>query len=137
MFRILPLSQINIQNVLSKIRCMTFDSCYIPRLRHIKCLIQHVRIQRGDRGSGPPPPEKSQKYRVSLQCWSGSPEKSQSYQATIQCWAIIGPPAKRPLNGVLLASRRWPAYWYQDSSFSHQTIKKKQKKSNKNKRCRS
>ena len=29
------------------------------------------------------PPEKSQKYRVSLQYWSGSPEKSQSYQASI------------------------------------------------------
>ena len=25
----------------------------------------HARIQRGDRGSGPPPPEKSQKYRIS------------------------------------------------------------------------
>ena len=25
----------------------------------------HVRIQRGDMGSGPPPPEKSQRYRIS------------------------------------------------------------------------
>ena len=40
------------------------------------------------------PPEKSQKYRVSLQYWSRSLEKSQSYQASIQCWAIIGLPAK-------------------------------------------
>ena len=54
----------------------------------------HGRIERGDRGSGPPPPpEKSQKIRVSKQYWSGSPAKSQSYQASIQCWAIIGPPA--------------------------------------------
>ena len=45
-------------------------------------------------GSGPPPPEKSQKY--------DPPEKSQSYQASIQCWAIIGKPAKRHLNAVLL-----------------------------------
>ena len=30
-------------------------------------------------------------------------EKSQSYQVSIQCWATIGPPAKRHLNGVLLA----------------------------------
>ena len=30
------------------------------------------------------PPEKSQKYRVSLQYWAGSPKKSQSYQASIQ-----------------------------------------------------
>ena len=36
---------------------------------------------------------------------SGSPEKSQSYQASIQCWATISPPAKRHLNGVLLAGR--------------------------------
>ena len=53
----------------------------------------HGRIQSGDRGSRPPPPEKSQKIRISKQYWSRSPEKSQSYQASIQCWAIIGPPA--------------------------------------------
>ena len=35
------------------------------------------------RHSDPTPPEKSEKYRVSLQYWSGSPEKSQSYQASI------------------------------------------------------
>ena len=29
--------------------------------------------------------------------------KSQSYQSSIQCWAIIAPPAKRHLNGALLA----------------------------------
>ena len=63
----------------------------------------HGRIQRGDRG--PPPLEKSQKNRVSKQYWSRSPEKSQSYQASIQCWAIIGPPAKRYLNGVSLAGQ--------------------------------
>ena len=35
---------------------------------------------------------------------SRTPEKSQSYQASIQCWAIIGPPAKRHLNGVSLGA---------------------------------
>ena len=35
----------------------------------------HGWIQMGDKGSGPPPPEKSQRYRVSLQYWSRSPEK--------------------------------------------------------------
>ena len=55
----------------------------------------------GDRGFGPP--AKLQKLRISKQYWSGSPEKSQSYQARIQCWIIIGTPAKRHLNGVLLA----------------------------------
>ena len=33
------------------------------------------------------------------------PLKITSYQASIQCWAIIGPPAKRHLNGVLLAGQ--------------------------------
>ena len=30
--------------------------------------------------------------------------------ASIQCWAIIGPPAKRHLNGVSLAGQWWPAF---------------------------
>ena len=59
----------------------------------------------GTWGPEPPPSQKSQKYRVSWQYWSGSPEKSQSYQATIQCWAIMGSPAKCHLNGVSLG---WP-----------------------------
>ena len=73
----------------------------------------HGRIQRIDRGPDPPPPpppEKTQKLRGPKQYWSRSPEKSQSYQASIQCWVIIGPPAKRHLNGVSLAGRWWPAY---------------------------
>ena len=41
---------------------------------------------------------------------AGSPEKSQDYQARIQCWAIIGMPAKRHLNGILLAGRCMPAF---------------------------
>ena len=47
---------------------------------------------------------------VSLQ-WLGiypcaDPEGGQlSYPASIQCWAIIGTPAKRHSNGVLLAGR--------------------------------
>ena len=62
----------------------------------------YARIERGGQGVQTPP-EKSQKYRVSSQYWSGSPEKSQSYQANIHCWAIIAPQAKRHFNGVLLA----------------------------------
>ena len=38
------------------------------------------------------------------------PLKNHSYQASIQCWANIGPPAKRHLNGVLLAGQWWPIY---------------------------
>ena len=39
---------------------------------------------------------------------SGPPEKSQSYQASIQCWAIVCRPEKRHL-GVSLAKKafRW------------------------------
>ena len=68
-------------------------------------ILKHARIQRGGGARGPYPPEKSQKYRVSKQYWSGSPEKSQSYQARIQCWVIIGPPANRHLNGYSLAGQ--------------------------------
>ena len=35
--------------------------------------------------------------------------KLPSHQASFQFWAIIGTPAKRHLNGVSLADRRWPA----------------------------
>ena len=67
-----------------------------------------------------PPPEKSQKYRVSWQYWSVSSEKSQSYQASIQCWANISTPAKQHLNGVSLVGRWWPAYsGYLDPSSPH------------------
>ena len=55
---------------------------------------------RGGRGPDPPPrPEKSQKYRISLQYWSGSPEKSQSCQASIN----VRPSSARQRNvGVSL-----------------------------------
>ena len=60
----------------------------------------------GSRGgrSGPPAPEKSQIYRLSLQYWSEYLEKSQSYQASI-C-----PPSKRHFNGVSLVGQWWPIY---------------------------
>ena len=60
----------------------------------------------GGRGYRHPLPEKSQS------CNTGpDPLKKQYiYQASIQCWAIIGPPAKRHLNGVWLADRWWPAF---------------------------
>ena len=60
---------------------------------------------------------------VSLQHWSGSPEKSQSYQANIQCWAIIGPPAKRHLNGFLLAVDDGPFIMIFGSSIPSSTKK--------------
>ena len=44
----------------------------------------HVRTQRGNRGSGPPPKNKN---RVSLQYWSGSSEKSQTTKQALN----VGP----------------------------------------------
>ena len=37
------------------------------------------------------PPERSQKYRVSKQYWSGSPVKPQRCQDSVQCWADDDP----------------------------------------------
>ena len=45
----------------------------------------------GGGGRGLCIPLKSQKYSISLQCWSS--EESQSCQLSIQCWAIISLPA--------------------------------------------
>ena len=62
----------------------------------------HVRIQRGDRGSGPP--LKDHKNIVFSSIIGLDPLKNRSYQASIQCWAIIGMPAKRHLMAF-----RWRA----------------------------
>ena len=63
----------------------------------------------GDRGSGPP-----LKNHNNIGFLSNTVpdhmKKSQSYKASIQRVAIIGPPAKRHLNGVLLAGRWWPSH---------------------------
>ena len=69
-----------------------------------------VRIQRGDRG---PDPLENHKKIVFKQFWSPYDPlkivKLPSHQASFQFWAIIGTPAKRHLNGVSLADRRWLA----------------------------
>ena len=51
----------------------------------------HGRIQRGDMGSGPPPPLKNHKT-IGFSSNTGMDllKKSQGYQASIKCWAIIG-----------------------------------------------
>ena len=75
---------------------------------HFKCttsvlcvnLNSQGRIQRGT-GGPDPYPEKSQKYRVSLQYWSRSPEKSKSYQASINVW----PSLARQRNAIEMAFR--------------------------------
>ena len=89
-----------------------FDA--FPLLLGVPCLSMGGSRGGGGGGGGGTggldPPEKSQKYRVSLQYWSRSPEKSQSYQASIQRWASICLPMKRHFNGVSLAGGWWPIY---------------------------
>ena len=55
---------------------------------------------------GPDPPEISQNIEF-LTKTGLDPLENQ--KASFQCWAIIGPPAKRHLNGVSLADQYWPA----------------------------
>ena len=77
----------------------------------------------GSRGGGQgvrtPPPEKSQKYSVSVLYWSGSPVKSHSYQANFQCWATNGPFKWRSAAGPMMAR----LYWYLDHLSHHQQKK--------------
>ena len=63
----------------------------------------HGRIQRSDRSSGPP--EKAQKYRVSLQNWSRSPEKKHK---AIKPAFNVGPSSARQQNAISMAFR-WRA----------------------------
>ena len=60
----------------------------------------------GDRGSGPPSPWKITKLPGVSAIPTGIPWKT----TKLQCWVIIGLPAKRHLNGVLLVGRWWPAF---------------------------
>ena len=55
------------------------------------CAYAHGRIQRGDMGSGPPPPLENHKtIGFSSNTGMDLQKKSQGYQASIKCWAIIG-----------------------------------------------
>ena len=60
----------------------------------------------GGQGGPDPPSPKNHKNIGFLSNMGPDPlKKSQSCKARIQCLAIIGPPAKRILNGVSLAGR--------------------------------
>ena len=83
--------------ILATRSCVGFNVPYIVRTFLLDCDDFHGRIQRGDRGSGPPP-WKITKYRVSEQYWSRSTERLHSYQASIHCWGATGSPAKRHLR---------------------------------------
>ena len=56
----------------------------------------HARIQRGDRGSRPPPLKNHKNIG-----FLSNTEKSQSYTAS-SIWVIIGPPAKHHLNDIVV-----------------------------------
>ena len=64
----------------------------------------------GEGGQEPPhTPEKSHKYRVSLQYWSGSPENHKAFKPAFN----VGPSSAHGL------------YWYLDSPSPHQLKKYK------------
>ena len=69
----------------------------------------------GDRGPDPPPPEKSQKYRVSQQYWSGSAENPKATKPAFN----VGPSSarSRQRNAIELAFR-WMARFL-DSLSTH------------------
>ena len=50
----------------------------------------------GTGGPDPLPPEKSQKYRVSWQYWSGSPENHKATKPVFD----VGPPSARQRNAI-------------------------------------
>ena len=54
-------------------------------------------------GQGGMPPEKSQKYRVSKQYWSGSPENHDTTNPAFNVW----PSSARQRNAILMAFRWW------------------------------
>ena len=57
------------------------------------------------------PTEKAQCYAGFLSNTGLDPlKKHKTTKPAFKVLAIIGPPAKRHLNGVLLAGRSWPAY---------------------------
>ena len=68
----------------------------------------HVRIQSGDRGSGPPL-ENHKNIVFILSNTGPDPLKIIKLPSQLSISAIIGTPAKRHLNGVSLADRRGPA----------------------------
>ena len=75
----------------------------------VHCIFVYIMWgSRWGRGFGPHLP-KNTKLKDFLAMLIRIPWKSQSHQACIQCWAIIHPPAKCHLNGVLLAGQWWPA----------------------------
>ena len=88
----------------------------------------HGRIHRG-RGQGvrtrPPPPKNHQNIGV-LSNTGPDPLKITKLPSQYSIWAIIGTSAKRHLNGVSLAGRRWPAFsGILDPSFLHQLKEKR------------
>ena len=64
--------------------------------------IPSAETEGGTGGPDPPPPLKNHTNKGFLSNTGPDPLKS---QVSIQCWAFIATPAKRHLNGILLAGR--------------------------------
>ena len=78
-------------------------------------ILVHVFIMCGSRVGGGGTGGQDSPWKITSlylfeQYWSGSPGKLQSYQASIHCRAIIGPLAKRYLNGISLVGWWWPIF---------------------------
>ena len=82
----------------------------------------------GGGAGGPYPPEKSQKYRVSLQYWSGSPENHKTNKSAFN----VGPSSARQRNAISMACCRQdydgPFLAVFRSSIPSSTKEKKRKK---------
>ena len=72
--------------------------------------IRHAQIQRGGTGGPDPPPPENHKNIGFLSNTGPNSLKITKLPSQIQCSPIIGTPAKRHLNGILLAGRWWPTY---------------------------
>ena len=82
-------------------------------------LFAHVRIQRGDRGSGPSPLKNHKNIG-----FSSNTGPDPSYQASIQCWAITGMPVKRHLMAFYWRADDGPLQVELGSSLPSSTKKK-------------
>ena len=72
------------------------------KLQFIKLSHGLIRMGGGCSGSGTPSPDKSQKYRVILQYWSGSPEKNTKHPSQ---HSMLG--HHRPASEANLIAFRW------------------------------
>ena len=87
----------------------------LQRLLYLHSLLWRLSFVRGYRGgqeSGPPPPEKLQKYRVSLQYWPRAPDKHKAAKPAFNV---------RPSSFCSPVNWRADDEWYMDPLSPHQS----------------